>query len=332
MKILITGGTGYIGSHTCIELLNNDYEIVVADNLYNSERSILKKITGISGKNITFYQTDVLDRTSLIDIFNENSIDAVIHFAGYKSVSESFEKPAEYYLNNVFGTLTLLSVMKEVGVRKIVFSSSASVYGQNNTAPISETCPKFPLSPYATSKSMVEDIIHDICSADAAWDASILRCFNPAGAHESGLIGESPAGKPGNLIPCLLKVAAGEFPFLKVFGDDYDTVDGTGVRDYIHVSDLAKGHLKALERLFDKSGFEVFNLGTGNGYSVLEIINIFKKNTGIEIPFKIFERRPGDIASCWADIDKSSRILGWKAEKSIDDICSSGWKYVKNNL
>lgn len=328
MKILITGGSGYIGSHTCIELLRTGYDVVIADNLCNSNYDVVKKIISISGKNVTFYRTDISNKEDLHEIFTRHSIDGVIHFAGYKSVVESISKPLEYYKNNVSGTITLLEVMKEAGVKKIVFSSSASVYGHQNK-PLDEMKAKSPGSPYALSKSIIEDIICDLCTA--GWDACILRYFNPAGADESGLIGENPKGIPDNLMPYIIRVALGELPFLKVFGDDYDTVDGSGVRDYIHVSDLAKGHIKALERLFSNKGLGIFNLGTGKGYSVLEVIKSFEKNTGIDIPFKIFPRRAGDVASCISDTRKSSTILGWKPEKSIDDICLSGWNFVKNN-
>ena len=337
MNILVTGCTGYIGSHTCVELLNENYNIIGLDNFSNSKREILDKIKEITNKDIKFYEGDMLDYNLISTIFNENKIDCVIDFAAYKSVGESVQKPIEYYINNVSSVLNLLKVMKEHDCKKIVFSSSATVYGKPKTVPIKETDEiGGTTNPYGTSKLFVEQILSDLCLADSDMAVCILRYFNPIGAHESGLIGEDPNGIPANLMPYISKVAAGELECLSVFGNDYDTKDGTGVRDYIHVVDLAKGHIKAVEKLVkEQKGKYIYNLGTGTGYSVLEMINSFEKVNNVKVNYKIVDRRPGDIDSCYADPTKALNELNWKAEKNIDDMCRDAYNFevkVKNKI
>ena len=330
--ILVTGGLGYIGSHTCVELLKNGERIVVMDNLSNSKIEMSDKIKQIAGKGFAFYKTDLLDKDAMRKIFKENKIRAVIHFAGLKAVGESVEKPIEYYKNNVVGTLNLLEVMREFDVNKMVFSSSATVYGLPKTVPITEDMPLSTTNPYGTTKLMIEQILTDIAHANKDFKVAILRYFNPIGAHESGIIGEDPNGVPNNLMPYISRVASGKLQCLSVFGNDYPTHDGTGVRDYIHVVDLAKGHLKALERLAkDDTGVFIYNLGTGNGYSVLDIVKAFEKENGVTIKYKIVDRRPGDIAECYANPSKALRELEWRAEKSLEDMVRDAWNFEKNN-
>ncbi|MDB1947995.1 UDP-glucose 4-epimerase GalE [Clostridium tertium] len=331
MAILITGGLGYIGSHTAIELLNNGYEIVIADNLYNSKLDVLDKIKKITNKIPKFYKIDLLDEQAVESIFKENDIEAIIHFAAFKAVGESCTMPIEYYHNNITSTLVVLKAMKKYKVKKFVFSSSATVYGDAKSMPIKEDFPLSVTNPYGRTKLMIEDILRDTYKADSSWGITILRYFNPIGAHESGEIGEDPNGIPNNLMPYITKVAAGELSELKIFGDDYNTKDGTGVRDFIHVVDIAKGHIKALESLKNKSGIFTYNLGTGNGYSVLEIVKAFEKVNNMKIPYRIVERREGDIAICYADSSKSNRELGWVAEKSLEEMCKDSWRWQKNN-
>ena len=331
MNILVTGGAGYIGSHTCIELMNAGYEVIIVDNLYNSKMEAIKRIEKLARKKVKFYQTDILDEQGMEDVFSQNKIDAVIHFAGYKAVGESVEKPLLYFQNNISGSIVLFNTMKKYNVKKIVFSSSATVYDMNNELPLREEMKMNSNCPYGRTKVIIEQMLNDIYYSDDKWRISILRYFNPAGAHESGDIGEDPNGIPNNLLPYISQVAVGKLQKLNVFGDDYDTIDGTGVRDYIHVVDLAKGHLKALEYISKNEGLEIFNLGTGQGTSVLEIITAFEKNTNKKIPYDIVDRRPGDIASCYANVSKANKMLNWKAEKTIDDICSSSWKWQTQN-
>lgn len=331
MKILVTGGAGYIGSHTCVELLEKGYEVVVVDNLCNSSPKAVKRVEQITGKHIDFYEGDVRDKALLERIFSEHAIDFVIHFAGLKAVGESCSKPLEYYDNNLCGTLVLLETMRAHGCKRIVFSSSATVYGDPEKLPLDETCKTGgTTNPYGTSKYFQEIILADLQKSDPEWTVVLLRYFNPVGAHPSGLIGEDPQGIPNNLTPYIAKVAIGELKEIGVFGNDYPTKDGTGVRDYIHVVDLAKGHVAAIEGV-GKSGTYVYNLGTGNGYSVLEVIHAFDKACGRELPYKIKPRRPGDIAACYADASKAQRELGWKAELDIDDMCSSLWNWQQKN-
>ncbi len=335
MKILVTGGTGYIGSHTVVELLNANYDVVVIDNFSNSKPEVIESIRKITGKDITFYEGDVCDKELLRKIFKENEIEAVIHFAGYKAVGESVKKPLMYYHNNLFSTITLLEVMNEVGCKRFVFSSSATVYGSPKSLPIREDFPLSTTNPYGSTKLMIEDMLRDLSVSDPEWSIAILRYFNPIGAHESGLIGENPNGIPNNLMPYIVKVATKELEILSVFGNDYDTKDGTGVRDYIHVVDLAKGHIKAIEKVLDSKGIDAYNLGTGTGYSVLDIVNAFEKANNIKVNYKIVERRPGDIAACYADPKYAFEKLGWKAEKTLEDMCRDSYRYVetvsKNN-
>ena len=332
MKILVTGGAGYIGSHTCVELLNSGYEVVVMDNLYNASAKALDRVQQITGKTLTFYEADMLDQPAMDKIFEAEKPDAVIHFAGYKAVGESVRKPLEYYHNNITGTLTLMGVMDKVGVKNIVFSSSATVYGDPEVIPITEDCPKGQCTnPYGWTKSMLEQILTDIQKADPEWNVVLLRYFNPIGAHKSGLIGENPNGIPNNLMPYITQVAVGKLKELGVFGNDYDTPDGTGVRDYIHVVDLAKGHVKAVKKLEDNSGLSIYNLGTGHGYSVLDIVKNFEEATGVKIPYSIKPRRAGDIATCYCDPSKAERELGWKAEFGIREMCADSWRWQKNN-
>ena len=333
MKILVTGGNGYIGSHTCVELLNNGYEVVILDNFSNSKRENLSKIKQITGKDFTFYEGNMIDESILDKIFTENKIDAVIDFAAYKAVGESVEKPVEYYTNNVSTVLVLLSAMKKYNVNKLVFSSSATVYGDPEVLPITEDCKTGnTTNPYGTSKLFVEQILKDLYKSDNTFDIAILRYFNPIGAHSSGLIGEEPNGIPANLLPYVSKVASGKLECLSVFGNDYDTKDGTGVRDYIHVVDLAIGHIKALEKLNKEGrGLFIYNLATGTGYSVLDIINTFEKVNNVKVNYKIVNRRPGDIAACYSDPTKAKEELGFVATKTLEDMCRDLWNYEKNN-
>lgn len=332
MSILVTGGAGYIGSHTCIELMKAGYDVVVVDNLYNSKREALKRTAELSGKQVPFYECDIRDKAGLSKVFSEEKIDAVIHFAGLKAVGESCQKPLEYYDNNIGGTLTLCEVMKEFGCKKLVFSSSATVYGMNNVSPLKETMlTGGTTNPYGTTKYMIEIILSDLFKADNEWSISLLRYFNPIGAHESGRIGEDPNGIPNNLMPYISQVAIGKLPCLSVYGNDYDTPDGTGVRDYIHVVDLALGHVKAVERVLGKSGLDIYNLGTGVGYSVLDVINAFEKASGIKINYKIVDRRPGDIATCYSDPSKAYNELGWKAERGLEQMCADSWRWQSQN-
>ena len=331
MKILVTGGAGYIGSHTCVELLNKGYEVVVIDNFCNSSPKSIERVQKLSGKSIKLYEGDVRDRKLLNKIFAENKIDWVIHFAGLKAVGESCEKPIEYYENNIYSTLALCDVMRSQGCKKIVFSSSATVYGDPEKLPLDETCKTGgTTNPYGTSKYFQEIILRDIYKSDKEWTVVLLRYFNPVGAHESGLIGEDPRGIPNNLMPYIAKVAIGELKEIGVFGNDYDTPDGTGVRDYIHVVDLARGHVAAVDKL-TASGVYVYNLGTGNGYSVMEVINAFGKACGRQLPYVIKPRRAGDIAACYADASKAKRELGWQAEYGIEEMCASHWKWQSLN-
>ncbi len=331
-KILITGGAGYIGSHTALELLNEGYEVVVYDNLSNSSEESLKRVEELTGKKIHFYEGDILDAKSLTKMFEAEKVDAVIHCAALKAVGESVQKPLEYYQNNITGTLTLMDVMRKVGVKNIVFSSSATVYGNPEIIPITEECQKGQCTnPYGWTKSMMEQIMSDTQKADKEWNVILLRYFNPVGAHESGRIGEDPKGIPNNLMPYISQVAVGKLEKLGVFGDDYDTPDGTGVRDYIHVVDLAIGHVKAIDYIFTKPGLDIINLGTGVGYSVLDMAKAFGKACGKEIPYEIKPRREGDIAMCYADPSKALKVLGWKAERGLDKMCEDTWRWQSQN-
>ena len=332
MSILVTGGAGYIGSHTCIELMNAGYDVVVVDNFYNSKREALRRIAELSGREFAFYECDIRNADGLDQIFKAESIDAVIHFAGLKAVGESVQKPLEYYDNNVNGTLVLCDVMRKNNCKRIVFSSSATVYGMNNVSPLKETMPTGgTTNPYGTTKFMIELILRDIQNADREWSVSLLRYFNPIGAHKSGRIGEDPNGIPNNLMPYITQVAIGKRECLSVFGNDYDTPDGTGVRDYIHVVDLALGHVKAVEKVLSKSGLDIFNLGTGTGYSVLDVVHAFERASGVTINYKIAPRRPGDIAVCYSDPSKAERELGWKAERGIEEMCEDSWRWQSTN-
>ena len=332
MSILVAGGAGYIGSHTCVELLEAGYEVVVVDNLYNANPEALKRVEKITGKTVTFYEADILDKEALNEIFDAHEIEAVIHFAGYKAVGESVQKPIEYYHNNMTGTLVLCDVMRAHGVKNIVFSSSATVYGDPAQIPITENCPKGqPTNPYGWTKSMLEQVLTDIHTSDNEWNVILLRYFNPIGAHKSGLIGEDPKGIPNNLVPYVAQVAVGKRPCLGVFGNDYDTPDGTGVRDYIHVVDLAAGHVKAIEKLRENPGVEVYNLGTGNGYSVLQVVAAFEKACGHAIPYEIKPRREGDIATCYCDPQKAKEDLGWEAKYGIEEMCEDSWRWQSTN-
>lgn len=332
MKILVTGGTGFIGSHTVVELQKAGYEVVIVDNLYNSKEIVLDRIETITGKRPTFYDLDVNDREGLNKVFDKEDIGAVIHFAGYKAVGESTRKPIEYYANNLGSTLVLCDVMRNHGCKRIVFSSSATVYGNPAFVPITEECPLgVTTNPYGESKSMQERILTDIFKSDNEWSVMLLRYFNPIGAHESGLMGEDPKGIPNNLLPYVAQVAAGKLEKVHVFGNDYDTPDGTGVRDYIHVVDLAKGHVKAIQGFEKLNGVNIFNLGTGVGYSVLDIIHAFAKACGKEIPYVIDPRRPGDIATCYSDPAKAKEVLGWTAEKTLEDMCRDAWNWQSKN-
>ena len=332
MTILTTGGAGFIGSHTCVELLREGYEVVIADNLYNASEKVLDRMEQLTGKKPRFYNIDVADRAALNDLFDKEDIGAVIHFAGYKAVGESVEKPLEYYANNLNSTLTLCDVMRAYGCKKIIFSSSSTVYGDPAEIPITESCPMGErTNPYGESKAMQERILTDLWKSDPEWTVVLLRYFNPIGAHESGLMGEDPKGIPNNLLPYVAQVAVGKLKEIHVFGNDYPTADGTGVRDYIHVVDLAKGHVAALRKINALKGVEAFNLGTGTGYSVLEIIAAFSKACGKELPYVIDPRRPGDIAKCYCDPGKAKRVLGWQTKKTIEDMCADSWRWQKNN-
>ena len=332
MSILVTGGAGYIGSHTCVELLEAGYEVVVVDNLYNASPKAIERVEEITGKKVTFYEADLLDKEALEKIFSNHDIDAVIHFAGYKAVGESVQKPIEYYHNNMTGTLILCDVMRNHGVKNIVFSSSATVYGDPAQIPITENCPKGqPTNPYGWTKSMLEQVLTDIHTSDNEWNVILLRYFNPIGAHKSGIIGEDPKGIPNNLVPYIAQVAVGKRAALGVFGNDYDTPDGTGVRDYIHVVDLAAGHVKAIEKIKQNPGVEVYNLGTGNGYSVLQVVEAFGKACGHPIPYEIKPRREGDIATCYCDPQKAKEDLGWTAKYGVDEMCQDTWRWQSGN-
>ena len=330
-KILVTGGTGFIGSHTCVALTNAGYSVVVMDNLVNSKVESIARIEMITGKHIRFYRTDMLDEDGMRQIFEDNKIDAVIHFAGLKAVGESVQKPLEYYHNNISGTLSLLRVMREYGCRTMIFSSSATVYGCNNPVPYQEDMPTSATNPYGYTKVMIEQMLRDICVADPQFSVVALRYFNPIGAHPSGLIGEDPKGIPNNLVPYVAQVAVGKLEAVQVFGNDYPTPDGTGVRDYIHVCDLASGHVAALNWMNGKTGVEIFNLGTGTGTSVLEVVAAFSKACGKELPYVIRERRAGDIAANWCDASKAERMMGWKAQYDIADMCRDSWNWQSHN-
>lgn len=332
MAVLITGGAGFIGSHTCVELLHAGEDIVVLDNFVNSKPEAVGKIREITGKDFPFYEADLLDKPAIEKIFRENRIDAVIHFAGLKAVGESVAKPLLYYHNNITGTLILCEVMQAAGVKRMVFSSSATVYGTPKTVPIKEDFPLSTTNPYGSTKLMIEGILRDLWVADHTWSIALLRYFNPIGAHESGLIGENPNGIPNNLMPYITQVAAGKLPHLNVFGNDYPTHDGTGVRDYIHVVDLAKGHLCAINKVREQTGVDAYNLGTGTGYSVLDIVHAFEKANQLEVPYEIAPRRPGDIAECYADPAYAKEQLGWTAEKNLEEMCRDSWNFTKNNL
>lgn len=332
MTILVTGGAGYIGSHTCVELLNAGYDVVIIDNLYNSNQKAVDRIEEITGKKVKFYPDDMMDRAAVKRVFDENQIDAVIHFAGLKAVGESVHKPIEYYRTNIGSTLNLTDEMRAHGCKNIIFSSSATVYGDPAEIPITENCPKGTCTnPYGWTKWMQEQILTDIHTADPEWNVILLRYFNPIGAHKSGLIGEDPKGIPNNLLPYVAQVAIGKLPEINVFGNDYDTPDGTGVRDYIHVVDLARGHVKAIERFAKKDGVFICNLGTGHGYSVLNVIHAFEKACGKELPYVIRERRPGDIATCYSSPAKAEKELGWTAEYDLEDMCRDSWNWQQKN-
>lgn len=332
MAILVTGGAGYIGSHTCVELLNAGYEVVVLDNLCNSSEKSLDRVKQITGKDVKFYKGDILDRDILQKLLETEEIESCIHFAGLKAVGESVAKPWEYYNNNISGTLTLVDEMRKHGCKNIIFSSSATVYGDPAMIPITEECPKGTCTnPYGWSKSMLEQILSDMQKADPEWNVILLRYFNPIGAHKSGLIGENPNGIPNNLMPYITQVAVGKLKELGVFGNDYDTPDGTGVRDYIHVVDLAVGHVKAIDKLKENVGLGIYNLGTGVGYSVLDIVKNFEEATGVDIPYSIKPRRPGDIATCYSDATKAKEEMGWTAQYGIKEMCADSWNWQKNN-
>lgn len=328
MNVLVTGGAGYIGTHTCVELLNRGDRIIVLDNYVNSSPAALRAVEQITGRTFPVYEADLVDYNAVERVFSENQIEAVIHFAGLKAVGESVFKPLDYYRNNLIGTLNLLEVMKEHGVKKLVFSSSATVYGMNNEPPFREDMPLSTTNPYGATKLMIEDMLRDLCHADKEWSVVLLRYFNPIGAHESGLIGENPNGIPNNLMPYIVKVAAGELPCLSIYGDDYPTPDGTCVRDYIHVYDLATGHLKALEYLGRLQGAVAINLGTGKGYSVLEVVRTFEQATGRRVNHKMAPRREGDIAACYADASKAKELLHWEAVKTLDEMCRDSWNFA----
>ena len=326
-NILITGGAGYIGSHTCVELLAAGYNLVVIDNFSNSKPDVLRRVEQISGRTLTFEEVDIRDRGALRDVFRHHAIDAVIHFAGLKAVGESVSQPLRYYDNNISGSVALFEVMAESGVKTLVFSSSATVYGDPDSVPIREDFPLSATNPYGRSKLMLEEILRDLSRSDETWHIALLRYFNPVGAHESGIIGEDPNGLPNNLMPYITQVAVGKLPELSVFGNDYPTPDGTGVRDYIHVVDLARGHLAALQAIDGKSGVTTVNLGTGQGYSVLDVVSAFEKASGHPVPYRIVDRRPGDVAQCYADPALAHELLGWKAEKDLDAMCRDSWRW-----
>ena len=331
MKILVTGGLGFIGSHTCVELASQNHEVIIVDNLYNSKEEVIEKLEQITGTRFKLYKYDLMDKEKVEEIFKENQIDAVIHFAGYKAVGESVKKPLMYYSNNLGSTINLLEVMQKYNVKKLVFSSSATVYGDpGNPKYVEEMGRGETTNPYGTTKAMIEKILEDLYASDNSWDISILRYFNPVGAHESGLIGEEPNGIPNNLMPYVMKVASGKLEILSIFGNDYPTVDGTGVRDYIHVVDLAKGHCAALDKM--KKGLNIYNLGSGKGVSVLELVTTFEKVNDLKVNYKIVERRAGDLAEYYADPTKALNELEWKTEKTLEDICRDSWKYEKNNM
>ncbi len=331
MSILVTGGAGFIGSHTCVELLQGGYEIVVLDNFCNSKPEAIKRVKQITGRDFKFYEADLLDQEALETIFNENDIEAVIHFAGLKAVGESVQKPLWYYHNNLTGTLLLCEVMAKHNVKKLVFSSSATVYGNPKSVPIREDFPLSTTNPYGSTKLMIENILRDLAVPDPEWSIALLRYFNPIGAHESGLIGEDPNGIPNNLMPYIAQVAAGKLEILSVFGNDYPTADGTGVRDYIHVVDLALGHLKAVERVMTTKGVDAYNLGTGHGYSVLDMVKAFSEVNDVKVNYKIAPRRPGDIAECYADPKKAKELLGWEAKFGLEKMCRDAWRFVVQN-
>ncbi len=332
MAILVTGGAGFIGSHTCVELLNANYEVVVLDNLHNASEKSLERVKELTGKDVKFYKGDILDRDILNKVFAENKIESCIHFAGLKAVGESVQKPWEYYENNIAGTLTLVDVMRKNNCKNIIFSSSATVYGNPAEIPITEKCPKGQCTnPYGWTKSMLEQILTDIQKADNEWNVVLLRYFNPIGAHPSGRMGENPNGIPNNLMPYITQVAIGKLPELGVFGDDYDTTDGTGVRDYIHVVDLAQGHVAALKKIEENAGLKIYNLGTGVGYSVLDIVKNFEEANDIKIPYQIKPRRAGDIATCYSDASLAKEELGWSAKYGIKEMCADSWRWQKNN-
>ena len=331
MKILVTGGAGYIGSHTCVELLEAGYEVVIVDNFSNSKPEVLNRIREITGKDFGFYELDVCDGEKLRRVFEENEIAAVIHFAGYKAVGESVAKPLMYYKNNLGSTFTLCELMQEFNVKRLVFSSSATVYGMAEVVPIVESAPLSTTNPYGATKLMQEDIFRDIAFADKTWSIALLRYFNPIGAHKSGKIGEDPSGIPNNLMPYISQVAIGKRECLSVFGDDYDTHDGTGVRDYIHVVDLAQGHVKAIEKVLSCEGIDAYNLGTGNGYSVLDMVKAFEKASGRKVNYKITERRSGDVATCYSDPSYAKKELGWQAIRGLEEMCEDTWRWQKNN-
>ena len=331
MAVLITGGAGYIGSHTCVELLNCGKEVVVVDNFNNSNAESIKRVEQITGKIVKFYEEDVRNKEGLRKIFRENNIDAVIHFAGHKAVGESVKIPLEYYSNNIDSTLVLCDVMREFNVKRIVFSSSATVYGLSKTMPLVETMPVDAINPYGRTKLFIEKILQDVYVSDNSWSIALLRYFNPIGAHESGMIGEDPKGIPNNLMPYIAQVAVGRLQCLSVFGNDYNTVDGTGVRDYIHVVDLADGHVKAIDWVMNNTGCEAFNLGTGNGCSVLQLKDAFEKASGVKIAYKIVDRRPGDPDEVYANADKANKVLGWSAKRDIEQMCVDTWRWQSNN-
>ncbi|MBQ7410842.1 MAG: UDP-glucose 4-epimerase GalE [Clostridia bacterium] len=331
MKILVTGGLGFIGSHTCVELAKQNHEVIIVDNLYNSKEEVIDKLKQITGKSFKLYKYDLVEKEKIEEIFESNEIDAVIHFAGYKAVGESVKKPLMYYSNNLQSTINLLEVMQKYDVKKLVFSSSATVYGDpGNPKYVEEMGRGKTTNPYGTTKAMIEQILEDLYASDNSWDISILRYFNPVGAHESGLIGEEPNGIPNNLMPYVMKVAARKLEVLSIFGNDYPTVDGTGVRDFIHVVDLAKGHVCALDKM--KKGLNIYNLGSGKGVSVMELVTTFEKVNDIKVNYKIVERRPGDLPEYYADPSKALNELGWKTEKTLEDICRDSWNYEKNNM
>ena len=332
MKILVTGGAGYIGSHTCVELLNAGYDVVVVDNLYNASAKALDRVREITGKDLTFYEADVLDAPKMDEIFKKEQVDCVIHFAGLKAVGESVVKPLEYYKNNINGTLVLCEAMRKNGCKNIIFSSSATVYGNPAFIPITEECPKgTPTNPYGWTKWMIEQILTDLHTADPEWNVILLRYFNPIGAHKSGLMGEDPKGIPHNLLPYVAQVAIGKLKCLGVFGDDYDTPDGTGVRDYIHVVDLAAGHVKAINKIKENPGVKIYNLGTGKGYSVLDVVKAFSKACGHDVPYEIKPRRAGDISTCYSDASLAKKELGWEAKYDIDEMCEDSWRWQTMN-